>query len=261
MARPGRRRNKESVTFGSADAELVATLENLDGAKNYADWIFHLAEPHLRGRVLEVGAGHGTFTPRLAGSGRTVVATELSERSFDLLTKRFVDREDIEVIYGSINVATEKGPYDAAVLFNVLEHIDEDEVALRELVDALDPGGRLVLWVPALPALYSDFDRRIGHFRRYRMAELRSKIDAAGMRIEEMRYVNSAGALAWLVRARLLRGTPTSKASVAVFDRYAVPALKALETRYRPPLGLSIFAAASKVDPAGGMSQATPDRT
>ena len=103
------------ASFSEADRELAVTLESLDAAVNYARWIADLLEPYLGERVLEVGAGHGTFTGLLA-PGRTVVATELSPRCVAELRARFAGRPDVTVLDTDVKGAAPRGPYDAAVL-------------------------------------------------------------------------------------------------------------------------------------------------
>jgi SAM-dependent methyltransferase len=230
--------------FSAADAELAATLDNLDGADNYAGWIFELIEPHLGAEVLEIGAGHGTFTEMLAGTAKRVVASDLSERCVSRLRERFLGAESVEILHGSVDAAVAHGPFDSVILINVLEHIEDDDGALAELRQLLRPGGRVVLWVPAFSLLYSDFDRRIGHYRRYRRPGLRTQLRDAGYEVRDIRYVNAVGAVAWLLLARLLRRTPTHGTPVKVFDRYFVPLLKRLERRWHPPFGQSVLAVA-----------------
>jgi SAM-dependent methyltransferase len=220
---------------------LAETLDSLDGASNYADWIFELLEPHLGDRVLEVGAGHGTFTELLARQ-RTVVATELSARCITELDARFAARPDVTVLATDVAGAAPYGPYDAAVLVNVLEHIEDDAAALGDLASMLRPGGRLILWVPAFEGLYSDFDRRVGHYRRYRLPELRSKLSAAGLEPVGLRYANSLGAVAWWIFARQLRMNPTSARNARAFDRVGVPVVRGVERRLNLPFGQSVFA-------------------
>lgn len=248
-ATPTGKRSRVRADFSAADAELAATLDNLDGADNYAGWIFELIEPHLGAEALEVGAGHGTFTEMLAGTARRVVASDLSERCVSRLRERFSGSESVEVLHGSIDAAAAHGPFDSVILINVLEHIEDDDGALREIGRLLRPGGRLVLWVPAFSLLYSDFDRRIGHYRRYRRPGLRTQLRDAGYQVREVRYVNAVGAVAWLVLARFLRRTPTHGTPVKVFDRSVVPVLKRLERRWHPPFGQSVLAVAAR--PAG----------
>jgi SAM-dependent methyltransferase len=239
-----RKRTPVRADFSAADAELAATLDNLDGAGNYAGWIFELIEPHLGAEVLEIGAGHGTFTEMLARKAKRVVASDLSERCVSRLRERFSAEESVEILHGSVDSAAAYGPFDSVILINVLEHIEDDDGTLTELGHLLRPGGRAVLWVPAFSLLYSDFDRRIGHHRRYRGPGLRTQLCQAGYEVRDIRYVNAVGAVAWLVLARFLRRTPTHGTAVKVFDKYFVPVLKRLEQRWRPPFGQSVLAVA-----------------
>ena len=242
------KRTRVRADFSAADAELAATLDNLDGADNYAGWIFELIEPYLGHEVLEVGAGHGTFTAMLASTAKRVVASDLSERCVSRLRERFSGEQSVEILHGSVDSAAGHGPFDSVILINVLEHIQDDDGALREISRLLRPGGRVVLWVPAFSLLYSDFDRKIGHYRRYRRPELRTQLARAGYEVRDIRYVNAVGAVAWLVLARLLRRTPTRGTPVKVFDRYFVPRLKRLERRWPPPFGQSVLAVATRCD-------------
>ena len=239
------KRARVRADFSAADAELKATLDSLDGADNYAGWIFELIEPYLGNEVLEVGGGHGTFTEMLAGQAKRVVASDISERCVSRLRERFSAEESVEILHGSVGSAAAHGPFDSVILINVLEHIEDDDGALREIGGRLlRPGGRVVLWVPAFSLLYSDFDRRIGHYRRYRRPGLRAQLSEAGYQVLDIRYVNAVGAVAWLVLARILRRTPTNGTAVKVFDRYFVPVLNRLERRWRPPFGQSVLAVA-----------------
>lgn len=238
------KRARVLADFSAADEELAGTLESLNGAGNYANWIFGLIEPHLGDEVLEVGAGHGTFTEMFARKAKRVVACDLSERCADRLRDRFSADEHVEALHGSIDSAATYGPFDSVVLINVLEHIKDDDGALRDARSLLKPGGRVILWVPAFSFLYSDFDRRIGHHRRYSRTGLRTQLADAGYEVQTVSYVNAVGAVAWLVLARFLRRTPTASAPVRVFDKYFVPVLRPLEQRWSPPFGQSVVAIA-----------------
>jgi SAM-dependent methyltransferase len=242
---PKRSGSPTVASVAAADVELAETLDNLDGADNYAAWIFEQVEPHLGDAVLEVGAGHGTFTEILSARGARVVATDVSQRCADVLRERFAGDERVTVVHGGADAVAGLPPFDSAVLINVLEHIPDDDGALSDLAATLKPGGRLILWVPAFQLLYSDFDRKIGHHRRYRKGELRAQLTRAGYEVAEIRYVNSVGALAWLVVARLMHRAPTGGASVKIYDSYFVPVLKRLEGRRGAPFGQSVFAVAT----------------
>ena len=121
--------NPAVLTLAEADAELQATLDSLDGAQNYAAWIHSLAEPYLGDEVLEVGAGHGTFTGLLLGSGARVVATDLSARCVAQLRARYAGIPRVEVRQSDMAESADGGPYDSVVLINVLEHLEDDAMA------------------------------------------------------------------------------------------------------------------------------------
>jgi SAM-dependent methyltransferase len=154
---------------------------------------------------------------------------------------------NVEIRGGQIQAASSDDRFDSAVVINVLEHIEADETALAEIREVLHPGGHLLVWVPAHPRLYSDFDRRIGHFRRYRKQSLSQLVSAAGFELVEARYVNALGALAWWVLATKAGRTPTTSGLVSTYDRFAIPLLRKLETRVRPPFGQSLFCAAQRI--------------
>lgn len=245
-------KSSEVASVAAADVELEDTLDNLDGAENYAGWILSLVEPHLGKDVLEVGAGHGTFTEMLSARGYRVVATDLSERCYGVLKERFDGDERVTVVLGGADAAAQLPQHDSAVLINVLEHIPDDDAVLRELGATLKPGGRLVLWVPAYQSLYSDFDRKIGHYRRYTKKALRAQLVRAGYQVSAIRYHNTVGALAWLMVARLMHRDPTGGAPVKIYDSLFVPLLKRLEGTWGAPFGQSVFAVATWPGDAAG---------
>jgi glycosyltransferase involved in cell wall biosynthesis/ubiquinone/menaquinone biosynthesis C-methylase UbiE len=235
------RRHASPLSLEEADRELIDTLDNLDGADQYARWIYTLVEPHLGKDVLEAGAGHGTFTELLRDS-RRIVACDPSERCVRLLRERFEADPMVKVLNTDLHGAIDEGPFDAVVMINVLEHVEDDAAALRDAWDGLRPGGRLILWVPAMEWLYSDLDRRIGHYRRYHLKHVRRLLGEAGFEAAEIRYVNAIGALGWWVMAKQLGRRPTSAASVQLFERLVVPVQRRVDDRTRLPWGQSIFA-------------------
>jgi glycosyltransferase involved in cell wall biosynthesis len=239
-ARRAERRKRQPNEFSDADHELAGSLESLDGAVNYAAWISGEFSPYLGGRVLEVGAGHGTFSEHLARPASELVITEPSERAAAVLRERYVGRTDVRVEQADLDAAAELGPFDAIVLINVLEHIAEDDKALDRLRGALAPDGVLCLFVPAFEVLYSEFDRRVGHHRRYTAPALNRRLVAAGLEPIDTHYMNAIGFGAWFLTARVAKATPTSSRLVGPYDRVVVPAVRAVESRVRPPFGQSV---------------------
>src|SRR5207247_80683 len=125
----------------------------------------------------------------------------------DRLRQRFAGRPHVSVAelrLPAVSPGLGAERLDTVVCLNVLEHIEDDRASLRAMHDLLQPGGRLVLLVPSLRALYGTLDEALGHFRRYVPAELSEKVRAAGFRLRHIEYFNLAGVPGWWVAGRVL---------------------------------------------------------
>ena len=133
---------------------------------------------------------------------------------------------------------------DTIVCCNVLEHIEDDAGTLADMLAILQPGGRLVLLVPALSWLYGTLDEHLRHFRRYEKAELEEKLAKAGFAIEDCRFVNRVGILGWFVSGKILRRTVLPRGQLRAF-RLFLPLLRR-EEQDPPKVGMSLLAVARK---------------
>lgn len=233
------------ATFEVADAELEPTLDSLAGAERYTGMIYSLLVPYLGGRILEVGAGLGDLTELLAKHGQ-VDATEVSARCLSRLKERFDGSPNVEVHHFDAGESSPPHSYDAIVAVNVLEHLDDDVGVLAKLRDSLLPGGAVAVFVPAFEALYSKFDSKVGHHRRYRARQISDVMRAAGLDPVETRYVNSAGFFAWWLMVKMLGMEPSNGPLVKLYDRGVVPAVRRFEEWREPPFGQSILCVARR---------------
>jgi SAM-dependent methyltransferase len=224
------------------DANLDMKLEIArDTAPNYLRWIADLIRPYLGHEVLEVGAGIGSIT-ELYADGRAVVASDISDDCVQALRARFAKRQNITVVQKDLRAFGEDGrTFDSVVMINVLEHIEDDSGVLAELSRLLSPGGNVVIYVPALNGLYGRWDSKVGHYRRYSKWRLREVAHQAGLEVAELRYVNALAIPAWLAFSRT-DVDRTQSASLSVWDRTGVPLSRALERRFRVPVGLNLLA-------------------
>ncbi len=243
---------RERASFEEADLALKRTLDELDEhVPNYNEWLRSLVEPASAGRVLEVGAGRGTFTLALLQTADHVVAVEPSDRGCAAISLTTEGDRRVTVVHGYCADAAALGPFDGAVLSNVLEHIEDDVGVLRELRSLVRPGGCVAVFSPAFELLMSDFDRSIGHVRRYRKRDLEQRFERAGFDIVDARYANVPGFFAWLLVARLLKKRPTDSAVSRFYDRLIVPTTRWIESRVAPPFGQSILVI-GRVPTSGG---------
>jgi len=222
-----------------------AVLEDLAEAVNYRRWLVELALPQMSGSVLEIGSGNGDYAAEWAERGVEVTASEADPARLEALRGRFAGDPRVPVRELAVPVDIE-ADYATVVAINVLEHIPDDVAALEAFGRLLRPGGRIVLFVPALPVLFSRFDRAIGHQRRYRRRGLVDVLRRAGLVVETVHHVNAPGVLAWFVGMRLLRMTPRAGVALRLWDRAVVPVARRLERRWTPPVGQSLFAVARR---------------
>jgi len=135
---------------------------------------------------------------------------------------------------------------DVAWSFNVLEHIEDDQQTLKQLVRALKPGGRLVVFVPAFDCIYSKMDERVGHLRRYTLDDLFKKVTIAGAFVESTRYVDSLGFLAaWLYRITGGTGSLTEN-SIKLYDGMVFPLSQKLDLLTSCCFGKNVLLHATK---------------
>jgi SAM-dependent methyltransferase len=223
-------------------------LDALASAPNYYRFIARRFAPHVGARAVEVGAGIGTFTEHLLRETpvREVVAVEPAENNFPLLRERLAGRPNVRLLHGYLEqVADEVRGADSVVAVNVLEHTPDDLAFLRAARGVLRPGGSVLLFVPAMPAIFGSLDHEFEHYRRYDKASLARALEGAGFRDARLRHVNSLGILAWFAAGRIFRWRTIHASRVALYDRLVVPWLTALESRLEPPAGQSILAVAT----------------
>jgi SAM-dependent methyltransferase len=239
------RAQRTPATFEAADQDLPDVLEDLEQAKNYSAWILDLISPYVSGRILEVGAGRGTYSTYLADHGH-LTALEPSKANSAVLRERLKDYPNVVVITAQLDGTAAPGSYDTVVLLNVLEHIPDDHRALGDIYEALAPGGKLVLWVPAFEALYGKFDHRMGHYRRYRRNQLLALVHNVGFQQVTAKYTNMPGFFAWWLVVRVLRRGPTTGRLASTYDRYFIPVIRRVERVVRPPIGQSLLVVAQR---------------
>lgn len=213
-------------------------LEAMELARNYHRWILDFFRPYIRGTVVEIGAGIGTVSELLAEYAPAQLRCyEPAKNLFPHLARRIGERENVCVENRFYDGASRA---DAVVLINVLEHIEDDRAMLEKIRGTLNENGRLLLFVPALPAIFGSLDEQFGHFRRYTRRQLAGLVTACGYEIELLRYVNLPGVFAWFLAGTILRKRTISPRAAAFYDKCVVPLVRAIESRIGPPIGQSL---------------------
>lgn len=220
----------------------TANLEVMKEAVNYNDALLELVRKRARtsDRMLDFGAGVGTFAVPLAAEGYTVECVEPDEGQ-----RAIIAASDLHA-HADLGSIPDAG-IDFAYTFNVLEHIDDDLGAIRELRRKLRVGGRLLIYVPAFQLLYTSMDRKVGHVRRYRRRDLQAKVETAGLTVLESEYVDSLGFPATLVYRWFGSGAgDIDRKALATYDRYVFPLSRWLDRGLKHVLGKNLLLVARR---------------
>lgn len=239
-----------SVSVNDADNrhEGYNTLLRMEeGAPRYNAWLGRKLSRHLGSRVLEVGAGIGTITKHIAPGRDLVVALEMDRFYHDRLKNLFAHSPQVVPHLSGVEQADwqrlREYRFDSVLLSNVLEHIADDRGAVMSFKSLLPPGGRLVILVPANPALFGSMDEAVGHYRRYTRRALSDLLTGCGFTLEAVEPMNVLGIPGWFVNGRLLRRRAMPPVQLRAYDLLA-PTLARLEDRLKPPFGMSLLAVA-----------------
>jgi SAM-dependent methyltransferase len=223
-------------------------LELFAEARRWKRYFADVLAPHLRGHVLEVGAGIGSTLRALAQAPGVEAWTalepdpelraRLAEAAREVAAARGIA---VRALGGTLVELPAGERFDAVVYVDVLEHIADDRGELERAAERLRRGGRLVVLAPAHAALYSEFDRQVGHQRRYDRGSL-AALSPAGARLVELRYLDSVGLLASLGNRLLLRASLPTPSQIRLWDGLMVPASRVLDLLSLGRLGKSIVA-------------------
>ncbi|MBI3543191.1 MAG: class I SAM-dependent methyltransferase [Deltaproteobacteria bacterium] len=201
-------------------------LELFREARNWKRYFAERLSPHLRGRVLEVGAGIGGTTRVLFNAGVERWVCLEPDRSMvpriEAVAGELGARERIEVRVGTVAELAPDEKFDAILYIDVLEHIADDEDELRRSAAHLAPRGKLIVLSPAHQFLFSKFDEAVGHCRRYDRAGLR-ELTPAGLELASLYYLDSVGFAASLANRMLLKQSQPTPAQIQLWDRRMVP--------------------------------------
>ncbi len=222
----------------------------IGSADNYARWIVDFFKPHIGQTIIEVGAGYGNYKPLMPPSERhtfiDVDAAAIANAKQQYPGEEFIHGSitDPEMVAGLGNEQ-----FDTVICFNVLEHIEADEKAVANMLSILQPGGKLLLFVPAFPALYSDMDRLAGHCRRYTKKTLTKVVGTGQGSITEMSYFNPIGGVGWWVNKFFSHSSLNDAAvnrQIIFFDRYILPLSRLLNGLTKGFFGQSLVCVIEK---------------
>jgi SAM-dependent methyltransferase len=219
-------------------------LDLFRSAHNWKYYFSSLIRPCLNGHVLEVGAGIGGTTEVLFGAG--IKSWTCMEPDPDLAAhlKELISSDKkyahYKIINGDISNLSFDFKFDVILYIDVLEHIEKDALEINMATKLLTPGGQLVILSPAHQWLYSEFDKSIGHYRRYNRQSLTAVIPD-GYRPVSLRYLDSAGVFVSLINRMLLHRKIPTIGQIRFWDKVIVPVSRIIDPLMQYRFGKSIL--------------------
>ena len=235
--------------FHETDPSGLQTLERFARATHFNEWLFNTISPWCKSPVLEVGSGIGNISSFFLQKEISLTASDLRDEYCNILHEKFGKNPHLQGIK-SINL-TEKNfdtryasmaeQFNTVVALNVIEHIEDDRLAVANCKKLLAPGGTLVVLVPAYKTLYNLFDVELGHFVRYTSKTLQELLKDGGFNVIHQQYFNAAGIAGWMINGRLFKTKILPRRQLELFDKL-IPIMKLADAITFHRIGLSVIA-------------------
>ena len=239
--------------FHETDPSGLQTLERFAQATRFNRWMFDTIQPYCKGDVLEVGSGIGNLSRYFLENDLKLTASDLRDEYINILHGKFGRHPNLAGII-SIDLAVANfetrfqdllQQFDTVVALNVVEHIQDDELAIGNCKKLLKPGGHLIILVPAFQALYNQFDEELGHYVRYNRSSLNGLLQGQGLEVFHTRYFNAIGIIGWMINGSLFRKRLIPRRQLQLFDKL-VPVIKMIDAITFRKAGLSVLSVARK---------------
>ncbi len=226
-------------------SDMFKTLSVIRGSSKYNAWLYSRIKRHLQGVVLDIGSGLGDIAQQFTENQiEEVIFSDYDPLMVESLRKRRFALKKYSVLPLDITnpaLLAGRGSFaDTITCVNVLEHIEQDVAALKHMKHCLKKGGKVVIFVPAVQAIYGTLDKLIDHHRRYSKKTLAKAFDEAGLKVKEGYYMNLFGIATWFLAGRILKQKEFHRQACHMLDKM-VPALRTLESLGPPPIGQSLI--------------------
>ena len=235
--------------FHETDPSGLQTLDRFAQATHFNQWLFETIFPFCTGHVLEAGSGIGNLSSFFLEKKILLTASDLRDEYCNILHSKFGRHPSLQGIL-SIDLAVHDfehryasltGKFNTVVALNVIEHIQDDHLAIANCKKLLAPGGNLVILVPAYRTLYNSLDEELGHYVRYTRKTLKKLLASEKLSIIHSQYFNAAGIAGWFMNGLLFHKRIIPRKQLQLFDKL-IPFMKLVDTITFYRIGLSVIA-------------------
>lgn len=216
-------------------------------AENFTEWMYSEIKPYLKGNILEIGSGLGTYSRKVARDFKksSLWFSDVDLKNIVKLKKTFQNFSNVSVTKLDLNdpddYAKISGRVDTVLALNVLEHLKDDGSVLNNIYNLLAKNGNLIILIPAHKFLFNCIDASTGHLRRYEKKEILKKIALSRFKIKKIFYFNFLSVFSWYINGTILKKPLISEHAMRFYDKM-VPLVRFIEKRVlRQKFGISMI--------------------
>lgn len=244
---------KPKFDYSEIDIEGLDTLKVISQTDKFNNWIYQSIKPSLKGNILEIGSGIGNITACLINDKLNITASDL-RANYNIILKERLGQysylqgiRKIDIMHPDFDNEYKDllDTFDTVFAINIIEHIENDHLAIKNCRKLLLNHGNLIILVPAYQALYNRFDKELKHFRRYSKAELKAFMLSENLKINHIRYFNFMGILGWWFSGSILKKKTIPAGQMKLFN-FLVPVFKVIDKITGNRIGLSLIISATK---------------
>ncbi|MFW5804695.1 MAG: class I SAM-dependent methyltransferase [bacterium] len=242
-----------NVIINETDPKGRETLNVISKADKFNNWMYQTIKPFCKGKIIEIGSGIGNISQYFLSENFKILLSDLRKEYCELLEKQFNDNpnflgtEMIDIVSDKFDskYANYLGKFETVYSLNVIEHVEDDYLFAKNSSKLLQNDGHLILLAPAFQSLYNNFDKSVGHFRRYDRNRLRS-VFSDNFKIIHTQYFNAAGILGWYLSGKILKNKIIPKSQMRLYN-YLVPVFQLLDKALFNQIGLSVIVVGKKM--------------
>lgn len=240
-------KKKENNLFQEKDFYGESTLRSISLADRFNKWMYDQMKPYIGGKILEIGSGIGNISKFIVNQRGDIVLSDIRKNYVDKLKSKF---ENAEVIQLNLVDPDFENKYknsletfDFIFALNVIEHIENDSLAIKNIHKLLKKGGIVFILVPAYKFLFNEFDKSLEHYRRYTKGSLGKLFPQ--YKLIKSYYFNFIGIFGWFVVGKLFGKKIIPESNMKLYNQL-VPIFKIIDKISGNKVGLSVIQIAKK---------------
>ena len=215
-------------------------LNFFDKSKNFRNYQFSLIKKYLKNKILEIGPGNGTMVDQyISKYFSDISVSEIDKKLNKTLVKKFKNKKNVKIYKKKINEF--KNKFNSIIYSDVIEHIKDDKKEIKLALKRLNKNGHLIIMVPAFQYLYSEYDRSIGHYRRYKKSFFVNFAKKNKIKLVETLYFDSIG-FAFLMLGKLINTKNKKSVGLGAFIwNLLVPISRVIDKVIAHSIGKSVL--------------------